>query len=317
MNIYVNEQKIDATLDGETRLVQVVDQVSEWIESHGKILVNFRVDGREMVRSELESAGLEKAERLDFFVEEEMDVLESGLSDLDAYVDKIGSTLFGRDSLTEKESQDLKEGLPWIEDLVDCAKNILRLNLKTIKPMGEGKNVQEILGSLREGVQKLDSLQNIEAFLEDLRDFKIFLMDLSNRFAFFRMTDKDLKDRIQTFAENKEKVKKDFIAVNENFQSGKDHLASEILTDSIGSLNSVISSAVTLQHRHTDVPWSEVIIQGTSLPDFLAKLNECLVSIAQAMESSDIVYAGDILEYELPGLLDQFVPYLEEIQKRV
>ncbi|WP_411824786.1 hypothetical protein [Leptospira sp. 'Mane'] len=313
MNIYINDQKLETKLNGETHLGEVLDQIQKWIESNGKYLRHFTINGQEINRSEVETWGVEKAERIDLIVGEELDIIEDSLVELDRYVDIVGTTLVGRDSLTEKENLDLKEGMPWIESMILSTKKLLHLNLASIRPMGKGKNVEEIIESLKQGSQNLDSTNSIEAFLEDLRDLKLFLIDLSARLAVIRMDDSALFEIIRKFVTDKEKVKKDFMLVNENFQSGKDYLATEILTDAVGRLNSLTSALVSLQARHTENKWSEILIEGKSLGEITATLNETLNGIAAAMEKNDIVFAGDILEYELPELLEGMVPFLEKI----
>ncbi|BDA80044.1 hypothetical protein LPTSP3_g29740 [Leptospira kobayashii] len=317
MNIYINDQKLETKLNGETHLGEVLDEIQKWIESNGKYLRHFTVNGQEINRSEVETWGVEKAERIDLVVGEELDIIEDSLVELDRYVDVVGSTLVGRDSLTEKENSDLKEGIPWIESMLLSTKKLLHLNLSSIKPMGKGKNVEEIIESLKLGSQNLDSTNAIEAFLEDLRDLKLFLIDLSARLNVIRKDDEELFEIIGQFVKDKDKVKKDFMLVNENFQSGKDYLATEILTDAVGRLNSLISALVSLQSRHTENKWSEILIDGKSLGELTSSLNETLNGIASAMEKNDIVYAGDILEYELPELLEGMVPFLEKILESV
>ncbi len=317
MNIYINEEKIDTTLNGETQLSQVIDQMTQWIENNGKYLLHFTVDGKEVSSSEIQDLEVSTTERLDFFIGEELDMIENSLVELDSYVDKVGNTLVGRDSLTEQESNDLKEGMPWIESMIFATKNILHLNLSLIRPMGNGKNVEEIIVSLKEGSSQLDSMQSIEAFLENLRDLKLFLMDLSGRLALVRLSDVELKEIISGFLDRFESVKKDFMLVNENFQSGKDHLANEILTDAISDLNSVISAIVTIQQRYANVVWSDISIDGKTFSEISLQLNQTLGSVAQAMEKNDIVLAGDILEYELPDLLEAFYPFLKEVIQKV
>ncbi|TGN19404.1 hypothetical protein [Leptospira idonii] len=313
MNIYINEQKLETTLSGETNLGQVLDQIQKWIESNGKYLRHFTVNGLEINRSEAETWELNRAERVDLFVGEELDIIEDSLIELDSYVDKVGSTLVGRDSLTEKETADLQEGIPWIESMLLSTKNLLNLNLASIKPMGKGKNVEEIVSSLKEASSGLDSTSAIDSFLEDLRDLKLFLMDLSGRLAVIRMDESELVAIIKKFVDEKDSVIKDFMLVNENFQSGKDHLATEILTDAVGRLNGLISALVSVQGRHSEIDWAGISLEGKTLNEITSALNESLTHIASAMEKNDIVYAGDILEYELPELLEGLVPFLSEI----
>jgi hypothetical protein len=317
MNIYINEQKLETTLNGETYLGQVFDEILKWIESNGKYLRYYMVDGEEIGRTEMNGLELANTERLDLFVGEELDIIEDSLVELDLYVDKVGSTLVGRDSLTEKETSDLKEGIPWIESMLVSTKNLLHLNLASIRPMGKGKNVEEIIASLKEVSMNLDGTAAIDLFLEDLRDLKLFLMDLSARLAVIRMEDSELLAIIQKFVDEKDKIIKDFMLINENFQSGKDHLATEIMADAVGRLNALISAMVSIQGRHTEINWVEFKAGEKALSQVTTALNDALGNVAEAMEKNDIVYAGDILEYELPELLENMIPLLKEILSAV
>ncbi|TGM01547.1 hypothetical protein [Leptospira jelokensis] len=317
MDIFINEQQLDTKLDGETNLGQVFDQIQKWIESNGKYLRHFTVNGKELNRSDLDSFGIDETERLDLYVGEELDVIEDSLVEVDNYVDKVGSTLVGRDSLTEKEAEDLKEGIPWIISMIRTTTKLLNLNLNLIQPMGKGKNVEEILTSLQNGALVLDSTKAIESFLEDLRDVKLFLMDLSTRLAVMRLDESELIEIISRFVNEKDKVIKDFMLVNENFQSGKDHLASEILNDAVGRLTGLMSALVSIQTRHTELDWQTLSFEDKKLSDLVGELNVTLSNIAQAMEKNDIVYAGDILEYELPEILESLVPFLSLVLEKV
>ncbi len=317
MEIYINEQKLESSLNGETYLGQVFDEILKWIESNGKYLRYYAVDGEEINRQEMESMELAKVNRLDIYVGVELDIIEDSLIELDLYVDKVGSTLVGRDSLTEKETSDLKDGIPWIENMLVSTKNLLHLNLASIRPMGKGKNVEEIIASLKEVSSNLDGTSAIDLFLEDLRDLKLFLMDLSSRLAVIRMEDPELLVIIQKFVDDKDKIIKDFMLINENFQSGKDHLATEIMTDAVGRLNALISAMVSIQGRHAEINWADFKSGEKALSQVTTALNDALGNVADAMEKNDIVYAGDILEYELPELLENMIPLLKEILSAV
>ena len=45
----------------------------------------------------------------------------------------------------QKETQDLKEGLNWIQTVLSSAKNLLRLDYMRIIPHGSDKNMLEII----------------------------------------------------------------------------------------------------------------------------------------------------------------------------
>ncbi|PKA02529.1 hypothetical protein CH375_22515, partial [Leptospira ellisii] len=177
MEIYINEHLLDSSLEDEKKLGEVFGEISKWVESKGKYLLGCTVDGIEFQSSTMNDQGIESAGKMEFFVGEEMDFLVSTLHELDLYVDKVGTTLFGRDSLTEKETKELSDGVRWIQNVLHSASNLLHLKLDQIKPMGTGNSVEVIVSEVSNLSTTLDNTDNIETFLEHLRDLKLFIMD--------------------------------------------------------------------------------------------------------------------------------------------
>lgn len=317
MEIFVNNHKLDADLDNEKTIGDIVLGVNNWVESNQKYVVSCFVDGNDYDLSVMEDLDIEKIGRIDFIIGEEMDVLVSSLEELDRYVDTIGSTLIGRDSLTENESRDLSEGIIWIDTVVTSAKKLLKLNLDTIRPMGKGKNVLEILENLHKSVSHLETVTKIESFLEDLRDLKLFILDLRNRTEILDLNKDQLLEILKDYTTSMDAIKTNFMKVNENFQSGRDKLASEMLTDGIGKMNTLLTALISLRNSHPQLELEKIEIESENLSSYNKNLNECLTQIAIGLENNDLVDVGDILEYELPDLLDGLKPYLDKIIEKL
>ncbi|MBE7413136.1 MAG: hypothetical protein L6Q54_12105 [Leptospiraceae bacterium] len=317
MKIFVNNEPLNGALDNEKNLGEIFDAMNKWIESQGKFLMNFLVDGKELDKSEMNSIEISSAERFDFYIGEEMDMLRSSLLEFDNYIDKIGNTIFGRDSLTEKESADLVEGIGWMLSIMNSAKILLKLDLTRIKPMGKGKNVQEILDFMEMNSSKLDSFSSIEDYLENLRDLKLFLMDLTGRVSAIDLTTDALVDIVHTYSENMDTLKNEFIKVNENFQSGKDLIASELLSHSITRLNVLLTGLISLKQKNPEFDLDNIKINDQLFSEVNNQLNDSLARTALALEANDIVQAGDILEYELPEILESLVPFLKVIKDKI
>jgi hypothetical protein len=317
MEIFVNNHKLDADLDTEKTIGDIVAGVNNWVESNQKYVVSCFVDGNDYDLSIMEELDIDKIDRIDFIIGEEMDVLVSSLEELDRYVDTIGSTLIGRDSLTENESRDLSEGIIWIDTIVTSAKKLLKLNLDTIRPMGKGKNVLEILDNLHKSVSHLESVSKIENFLEDLRDLKLFILDLRTRTEILDLNKEQLLEILKDYTNSMDSIKTNFMKVNENFQSGRDKLASEMLTDGIGKMNTLLTALISLRNSHPQLELEKIEIENENLSAYNKNLNECLTQIAMGLENNDLVEVGDILEYELPDLLDGLKPYLDKIIEKL
>ena len=317
MIIYVNEEVLETKLEQEMTIGEVYQAINSWVESSGKYLVNCFVDGVEKNFSDLKELEIESVKRLDFYVGEDIDILIASLLELDKYIDNVGNALFGRDSLTQKETQDLKEGLNWIQTVLSSAKNLLRLDYMRIIPHGSDKNMLEIIAKAVDPENKLDSVPLIEDYLENLRDLKLFVMDLINRVTLMNIDTETVKEILTTYGEHMEVLKKEFIRVNENFQSGKDHLATELLSHSTGRLHIMISGLISVASRGNDVKVEDIKIGEDTLFTVNTLFSEKLSQIEKALADKVIVTAGDILEYELPEILDKFVPFFMEIKNRL
>jgi hypothetical protein len=142
-------------------------------------------------------------------------------------------------------------------------------------------------------------------------------MDLINRVTLMNIDTETVKEILTTYGEHMEVLKKEFIRVNENFQSGKDHLATELLSHSTGRLHIMISGLISVASRGNDVKVEDIKIGEDTLFTVNTLFSEKLSQIEKALADKDIVTAGDILEYELPEILDKFVPFLMEIKNRL
>ncbi|MBM9579188.1 hypothetical protein JWG45_18755 [Leptospira sp. 201903070] len=317
MEIYINEHLLDSSLENEKKLGEVFGEITKWVESKGKYLLGCTVDGVEFQPVEMQDRGIDSTHKMEFFIGEEMDFLVSTLTELDLYVDKVGSTLFGRDSLTEKESKELTDGVKWIQSVLNSASNLLHLKLDQIKPMGTGNTVTQIVAELSSHSARLDSTEAIETFLENLRDLKLFIMDLIARTQVLDLDLPTLKEILNTFIGNIGGLKESFVKVNEAYQSGKDEVATELLTQSISQINVLLTSFITLKLKKPDLDLSQITIEGIGFEEKTGELNEILASVAVALEEKDIIRAGDLIEYELPGTLDEFLPFLKLIQEKI
>ena len=317
MEIFINEQAFDAKLETEKNVGEVFDGIRNWVESHEKFLLNCLVDGMEMEKNEMDSISIASVARMDFFIGEEADMLLTAIKSLDEYIDAVGNTLYERDSLTDSEHKDLQEGIQWTEGMLASCGNLLKLDFSKIKPLGRGRNVDEILAEIRQNSRELESSTQIENFLESLRDLKVFVMDLSSRTTALLFTETELREIIAGSAQSVTELKAEFAKVNELYQSGKDALANDLLTQTTGKLNVVLTSLISYSNRNRDIKYEEIELEGEVFGEKLNVLNEAFARIAVAMEENDIVTAGDILEYELPEILDEIIPYLKTIHEMI
>ena len=315
MQVYINDIQVETQLNNEQNLAEVYEEVKKWAESQGKYLLKCFKDGEEYSLNELSQMEIQPSVRLDFYIGERIDVLVSTLLELDNYIDKVGTTLVGRDSLTEVEQRDLKEGLNWMQDVLLSASQFLNLDYTKIFPIPEGNSVAQIFANLLENSKKLTSSSQIESFLENLRDLKLFTMNLISKTTALTVDISTLRDVIRAYSQNMEVIKNEFVRVNENLQSGKEVLAGEILNYSTERLQVLLNAIMALQTKTPNQIFANMKISGKTLSQTVEKLKNLLNQVASSFESNDLIMAGDILEYELPDVLEELVPFLSELHK--
>ncbi|TGK07662.1 hypothetical protein EHO59_06065 [Leptospira semungkisensis] len=316
MEIFVNDQKLESAFENEKNLGEVFDAVGRWVESNGKFLLSCLVDGEEFQAGTMRDSSIAKANKMEFYVGEELDILISSLNELDSYVDKVGTTLLGRDSLTEKETKELTDGMYWIKTLLDSAGKLLKLKYDQIKPMGTGNTVEEIMSALQSKAGKLEGTAAIEEFLEYLRDMKLFVMDLVARASVLDLDLPILREILDTFIKALPALKESFVKVNESYQSGKDEVATHLLTQSVSQINVLLTSFITLRQKLPGMDFSKIQIAERTFEEKTNDLNDTLASVALALEEKDIIRAGDIIEYEIPAVLDELLPFLEKVKEQ-
>ncbi len=322
MQIYVNEQVLDAKLSGEKNIAEVYDAVKSWSHENKKYILGLRVDSQEVVMSALGNISTDGVNRLDFYIGDEMDMVQTTVEELDRYLDQIGSTLFELENLSDLEVSNLKDGMHWIDQIMNSISSILRMDLHlSVLASDEFRSepIDEILKRMRQAVDKFSALsdrESIESFLEDLRNFKAFVMKLSLQLRMVGADPGDLTGILVEFNENIPSLAEQIVSINANLNAGRDRIALEILEKTTDRLNRYITALFAFDFhlsRAGDKTLADITINGESFLACASSLTDLLRNLSTAMEDNDMVAAGDILEYELTEKLRAMRPYLTEI----
>ncbi len=327
MQIFVNNQKLEAEFTGRENLAEIYEEMDKWTLENRRYIIGFMVDQKEVAVRELNGVGMEAVERLDFMIGDEMDMVLATIEELDRYVDQIGSALYGADRISENTIDELDEGISWIAQIMDSLSSILKIDLNRAtasldKPAEDGSDSMGArIGALTVLVRRLreqNSSQTIELFLENLRSLKYFVMKLQLQMRALASGIEELIELAEEFQKGIPGLIEEAVSINEKFQSGHDRTAMDELDRFSGRLHFYISALYGLDYRLSQenggdsgifgyevdgIPFSTV---NKSLAGLLAELSE-------ALEQSDIVTTGDIIEYELTDRLKEFEPYLDGI----
>lgn len=338
MQIYVNEQELDAELDGERNLQEIYDAVGGWIADHKRYILGLQADGEDVPISSLGEIELEAVERLDFYVGDELDMVLATIGELDRYVDQIGATMYELQSLNADDSENLGEGLAWIRQILESFATIMKLDVAGMNVLTPGAEGSEAVDRILERLDKRARLfakdeannrESIELFLEDLRSFKFFVMKLNLQLRTMNARTEDLAELVGQFEDKIPELTDEIVSINESFGAGKDFAALETLDRITAELNEYVSALYALDYQMRrrrekasagdadGIQGVQVDGEGASFHSVAAEITGMLRDLSNALEEQDIVAVGDILEYELTEKLRDLKPYLTEIRQFV
>ncbi|MCB1165752.1 MAG: hypothetical protein KDK33_06350 [Leptospiraceae bacterium] len=321
MNIYVNDQKLDASLNEEKTLREVYDAIEKWSKNQNHYIMNLKVDDRDVSPSALEEVALDDVNRLDFVVADQDHFIAEAAHELDRYLDQAGSFLYGKEYLNESQVADLKEGYGWIEQATDSLAGLLGLDLQSlVVPMPEGNVSAPIAHTLNALKQSIDTLENavqsnepqsenIAAVLIHMRPLKSMSMRLALQLAAQNAGLEELSEALEQFESKLPAFKKEIVATNEAFQSGKEGIALELLDSVVERLQGFMSCLFALEARCRAGGMEDRSAGGQDFDEVAQQMMELLKDLSSALEENDITAAGDILEYELTEKLDAIQPF--------
>ncbi len=327
MNIYVNEQKLEAELTGERNLKEVYQSFKDWTFEHKKYILGMSIDEKETstTSSSLDTLEPANVDRLDFYIGDEMDMLLHTLGEMDHYVDQIGTTLFDKESLCIEDISHLQEGMQWIHQIMTSFSAMLKTDLKSMSvllPEGsDSESIKEILERLKDYSQDFhnrNTRKDIEEFLGDLRSFKFFIMKLDLQLRSMGVDSSELISTVEKFENGMNPLIERIVSVNEKFQRGKDKEALQDLDGIAEELHTCIAVLHAVEQRLLRDQGHNIqalSIEDISFHELMKNLAALLKEFNDALETNDLVAVGDIMEYELTKQLASLQPFLTEMKQ--
>ncbi len=280
MQIFLDEKKIDFQLEKEKTVNDVVKALNRWLLENNFIIQNLKIDNssHDFTDSDsLKNISVETAEKIEINT---ISITEFKLAQLDAVQDFFNIVM-----------NNIKTG--------DTENLFTVLNdYKNIKPLLKS-NIDKIYDSSSEG------------FIETL---------IQNR----NLT-KDQEDKLETFCQNiiviAESRKYEIIEPENELESLKNSF--ERLSEEIGNVSILLQTGKDKEAMDTVLSFVEFskklsrvlnaleIKHNMPIEGNLSEFNTVLTSLCKALENSDSVLVGDLLEYEIVPLIETL---LTEIQ---
>ena len=251
----------------------------------------------------------------------------------EVYIEKISKV----DSITlsEKDIEDLKDGIFWILDSVPRAIFLCNMNLEThgvihILKMLEVK--LERLNTLTDNEEYNNYSDKVKEFFQD--DFKPFLndkvlpsMDMVlqdakiNAIIIFanNINENNALYKIGTLPKFQPFIIEILDEVVDKLQTGKDKEAfiyAEKFSHIVGLSFSVLSKVAEI----CSIDYSNIKIDNISLLDSINDFNSMMNNLLDAFSNEDYISIADLLEYEIKEKIENimdYTPILEEYIERL
>ncbi|TXJ31024.1 hypothetical protein EPJ69_09320 [Brachyspira aalborgi] len=336
MKIFINGKELSATLENEKNAYEVLKPVEEWCNSNSFLINRILIDEKEMspyIDEEYKNIAIENIKKIDIEALSHSEYYLSSMISIIEYIEKVSKV----DSITlsEKDIEDLKDGIFWILDSVPRAIFLCNMNLET-------HGVIHILKMLEVKLERLNTLTDneeydnysdkVKEFFQD--DFKPFLndkvlpsMDMVlqdakiNAIIIFanNINENNALYKIGTLPKFQTFIIEILDEVVDKLQTGKDKEAfiyAEKFSHIVGLSFSVLSKVAEI----CSIDYSNIKIDNISLLDSINDFNSMMNNLLDAFSNEDYISIADLLEYEIKEKIENimdYTPLLEEYIERL
>jgi hypothetical protein len=201
MEIYLNQKRVDYTLEGEKNLGDVLREMDEWIRTKRELITSVVLDGNPISREEREAlAGraVEEIVSLEVNSQNRYSLAAEGMSLLKSY---LPSFVVGSEQIADylQKGEDLRAyelfeefigGLEWIVQMLDNVAMAVELDYRLI--IFDGRSIEEHLGDLLKLMREVEgAFENRDmVMLSDLLQYEVPLMFN----GWLRMADEIIKE---------------------------------------------------------------------------------------------------------------------------
>lgn len=336
MKIFINGKELSVTLENEKNAYEVLKPVEEWCNSNSFLINRILIDEKEMspyIDEEYKNIAIENIKKIDIEALSHSEYYLSSMISIIEYIEKISKV----DSITlsEKDIEDLKDGIFWILDSVPRAIFLCNMNLEThgvihILKMLEVK--LERLNTLTDNEEYNNYSDKVKEFFQD--DFKPFLndkvlpsMDMVlqdakiNAIIIFanNINENNALYKIGTLPKFQPFIIEILDEVVDKLQTGKDKEAfiyAEKFSHIVGLSFSVLSKVAEI----CSIDYSNIKIDNISLLDSINDFNSMMNNLLDAFSNEDYISIADLLEYEIKEKIENimdYTPLLEEYIERL
>ena len=284
MEIRINDSVLDFTLEKETNLGEVIDQIDLWLQGSNLALTSIVFDDKELLSLpslEWRDIPVENVKTLKLAAKPGYEILATNMETILEFLTLLQKALENHDIKLLEELQD------GFNLMTESAKKHLPGNSQTESILTELSNSINSISWEKTEVNK--ALQLIKQLAET---FNKLLIEISNPVIALNNLALELEQCISEISD-----------VSLLLQTGKDRKAMETIIRFTELNENLVRVFLNLKkNRRKEI--EELTIDGMSLEEFYTELNTILKELIEAFHAQDSVLIGDLLEYEIAPRLE-------------
>ncbi|HEB30367.1 MAG TPA: hypothetical protein ENI15_05760 [Spirochaetes bacterium] len=328
MEILINDEKIDFELEEEENLLEIMNSLEEWILKTGNVIESISVDDRvipiDFSSNEYRNK-ISLIKELKITVSNHMELALSTFVTVGEYINKMLGDYTGPDNIKHYDS--LLEGLNLVYTGIIDSLRVLKIRPmtvvkdndyildETLSEMNDFIRVYEKKYPDADGIKKLKALLNkVLNFIPEvykwavIKNYPVIQGPGKERAGvYLHEIFNDLQSICLASIDKYEDIGK-------NLQIGEDRKALNDLFYLMELMDEVISVLKITGEIYDIGPKTQ---NGSGkfkfIDDLFCKMSGCLKEFESAFENGDMITVGDILEYEIKPLVDQFPDLFKKI----
>ncbi len=324
LEIFVNQKKINFTLDKEKTLSEVLLALNEWGENSNLIIYSLKVDGEEIFHFGnqektdpiMQKIDIRHIKKIECVMLSEITYTIYVLNDFKVYLSHF-KTL---------DDDNFSKSLPALEIYLNYFKKAFKLAEKILKLEKHFSSFKTLLKDLEIEFFKIKNQtkkykeSNFEKIIDRLISFideSEFKFNLIIMNSFLNQKDYALKNLLENSLIFLSQLEDHLVVSSVNFQKSQTHLALQKLIEAVNGLELLFVIMSELNKKLKNENAFHLIEKNFNR--YQSELDTLLNQIKESLNKKDFIEISDVLEYEIkeiiPSIKKDFASLMSEVEK--
>jgi hypothetical protein len=303
VEIFINDEPVDFTLEEEKTVLQVFTSVRQWLAGQGYGITAVNEDGRDLIKTdpaEWENKPVTGVREIRFTVLPATEISLEKLQTAYQYV------------LLLTKAID-RENLELLTDLSKDFSSVEEYLSSLFTPGGSGERRSEIslLGMyLEKSGVKNKKIEDRDALVHVQKVCKVLIVLIDERIRELVQPDKEFKTTIELLSQSTARINEIPLLL----QTGKDREAMETVV-MFTELSQKLVRLFPILKMNAGLDLGKKLQTGQTLEEFYTDFNTTLAELNDAFQARDTILIGDLLEYEISPRVENLVSLSRSFQE--